>query len=100
MLRGLAELGIPTLSEPNNGSSLGAFLVPSSLSPDNQTRSDARTAYYEPAVSRPNLHVATGQRVKRLRLGERSRLGGLETGGRSIMGVEVRHEPEYPRRID
>lgn len=36
------------------------MLIPNSLSPDSQTRSDARRGYYDGFINRPNLHVATG----------------------------------------
>jgi choline dehydrogenase len=66
-LDGLQELGIPILPDPNNGTAAGAMLIPNSINPDNQTRSDARTAYYDGFIStRPNFHVATGQHVTRV----------------------------------
>ncbi|APA13089.1 hypothetical protein sscle_10g078590 [Sclerotinia sclerotiorum 1980 UF-70] len=65
-LDGLRELGIPTLLDPNNGTTAGGMLIPNSLSPDNQTRSDARRGYYDGFINRPNLHVATGLVVIRV----------------------------------
>jgi hypothetical protein len=66
-LDGLQELGIPILKEPNNGSAAGGMLVPNSLDPDSQTRSYARTGYFDNIVdTRPNFHVAPGQLVIRL----------------------------------
>lgn len=67
-LDGLRELGIPTLTDPNNGTAAGGMLIPDSKTPDNQTRSDARLAYYNGFINRPNLHVATGQHVSRVRI--------------------------------
>ncbi|EPE24373.1 FAD/NAD(P)-binding protein [Glarea lozoyensis ATCC 20868] len=67
VLEGLRELGIPILTYPNNGTAAGGMLIPSSISPENQTRSDARLAYFDNIVnSRPNFHVATGKHVYRL----------------------------------
>ena len=61
-LDGLQELGIPILSDPNNGTAAGGMLIPNNLDPDSQTRSDARTAYFDGFIdNRPNFHVATGQ---------------------------------------
>ncbi|TGO50535.1 hypothetical protein BCON_0181g00020 [Botryotinia convoluta] len=65
-LDGLRELGIPTLLDPNNGTTAGGMLIPNNLSPDNQTRSDARRGYYDGFINRPNLHLATGLVVIRV----------------------------------
>lgn len=62
----MEELGVPVISEPNNGTGYGAFLAPSSLAADNQSRSDSRVAYANTAVDRPNLHIATQQMVERI----------------------------------
>ncbi|KAL8985064.1 MAG: hypothetical protein Q9177_004536 [Variospora cf. flavescens] len=62
----LNYLGVPTQFDPNDGSSAGAAFVPTDLDPINQTRSDARRAYFDPYVSRPNFHVITGQFVTRI----------------------------------
>jgi len=68
-LEGLQELGIPILTDPNNGSAAGGMLLPYTINPDNQTRSYARTGYFDGFIdSRPNFHVATGQLVIRLLL--------------------------------
>ena len=40
--------------------------MPTDLDPNNQTRSDARRAYYDPVVDRKNFHVITGQHVTRI----------------------------------
>ena len=66
LFEGLNHLGIPTLYDPNDGTSAGAALVPTDLDPQNQTRSDARRTYYDPYAHRPNMHVITGQHVTRL----------------------------------
>ena len=66
LFEGLNHLGIPTLYDPNDGTSAGAALVPTDLDPKNQTRSDARRTYYDPYAHRPNMHVITGQHVTRL----------------------------------
>ncbi|KAF5872476.1 putative gmc oxidoreductase protein [Botrytis fragariae] len=68
-LDGLRELGIPTLLDPNNGTTAGGMLIPNNLSPDSQTRSDARRGYYDGFINRPNLHLATGLVVIRVLMG-------------------------------
>ncbi|RMY73775.1 hypothetical protein D0863_03642 [Hortaea werneckii] len=59
----LNELGVPTAYDPNTGQVAGASFLPLNLQPDMQTRSTARTAYYDPITARPNLWVSTGQYV-------------------------------------
>ena len=57
---------MPTEYDPNDGTVAGAAFIPTDLDPHNQTRSDARRAYYDPYASRPNLHVMTGRQVTRI----------------------------------
>lgn len=66
LFSGLNSLGVPTEFDPNDGSCAGAAFVPTDLHPQNQTRSDARRAYFDPAVGRKNLHVIIGQHVTRV----------------------------------
>ncbi|KAM3065794.1 hypothetical protein ACMFMF_010722 [Clarireedia jacksonii] len=65
-LDGLRELGIPTLTDPNNGTTAGGMLIPNNISPDNQTRSDARRGYLDGFINRSNLHLVTGFMVIRV----------------------------------
>jgi choline dehydrogenase-like flavoprotein len=44
----------------------GYFWVPASTDPKYQTRSSARTAYYDPIASRSNLQVVTGVQVQEI----------------------------------
>ncbi|KAI1470480.1 putative GMC oxidoreductase [Daldinia caldariorum] len=62
-LNGIQKLGIPLNEDPNSGNATGACMVPSSMSAKNQSRSDARTAYLDSALERPNLHLITGHTV-------------------------------------
>jgi choline dehydrogenase-like flavoprotein len=48
----------------NNGEAIGAIWVPNSLDPAGETRSFARTAYYDPAKTRPNFHLIAGYKVR------------------------------------
>lgn len=57
---------MPTQFDPNDGSSSGAAFIPTDIDPVNQTRSDARRAYFDPYASRPNFHVITGNQVTRI----------------------------------
>lgn len=66
LFAGLNHLGVPTEFDPNDGSSAGAAFVPTDLDPKNQTRSDARRAYFDPFRNRQNFHVITGQHVTRV----------------------------------
>ncbi|WYZ45167.1 hypothetical protein EsH8_VIII_000483 [Colletotrichum jinshuiense] len=92
VLQGLSEIGISIAADLNTGDPTGAMIVPSSMSPRNQTRSDARTGYFDPAIARPNLHVVTGQMATRLILGLP---GSLVRQGhqRRIIGVEFSSGP-------
>lgn len=88
VIHGLSEMGIHLSGDLNTGDPTGAMMVPSSMSPTNQTRSDARTGYFDPAISRPNLHVVTGQTATRLIVGLPGSLA-KEGTRRRIMGVDV-----------
>ncbi|EMC96648.1 hypothetical protein BAUCODRAFT_148224 [Baudoinia panamericana UAMH 10762] len=57
---------IPYPIDGANGSGVGVFWVPNSEDPTTETRSDARTAYYDPVVNRTNLHLVTGTQVNRI----------------------------------
>jgi hypothetical protein len=91
-LDGLQELGIPTLTDPNNGTAAGGMLIPDSINPNNQTRSYARLDYFDTVINtRQNLHVATHQHVNRVLLDapHNVRLRDFPAG-LWISGVEVR----------
>ncbi|GJC79045.1 oxygen-dependent choline dehydrogenase [Colletotrichum liriopes] len=91
VLQGLSEMGLTLAGDLNTGDPTGAMIVPSSMSPTNQTRSDARTGYFDPAISRSNLHVLTGYTAMRLIVGLPS---SLDTGGgRRIVGVDFASDP-------
>ncbi|KAH0010589.1 alcohol oxidase, partial [Aureobasidium melanogenum] len=62
----LEELQMPVSYDPNDGTTAGASFLPLSLNPANQTRCDARSAYFEPYAARPNLWIATNQYVTRI----------------------------------
>lgn len=81
-LNGMKQMGLPVLSEPNDGDQMGVFVAPSSISASNQSRSDARVAYFDNALERSNLHVASGQMVTQILLAQD---GELQTA----VGVEV-----------
>lgn len=55
--------------DPNDGSNAGGHFLPLSIDPDQQTRSDARTSYYDPASGRPNFNVAINALVTRIIFG-------------------------------
>ncbi|KXL43916.1 GMC oxidoreductase [Acidomyces richmondensis BFW] len=62
----LNELGVPTAFDPNTGEIAGASFLPLDLDPQDEMRSSADKAYYNPYVSRPNLYVSTGQYVTQI----------------------------------
>ncbi|KAI8249054.1 Dehydrogenase xptC [Colletotrichum sp. SAR 10_77] len=91
VLQGLAEVGIHTSNDVNSGDPTGAMVVASSMSPTNQTRSDARTGYFDTANARSNFHVVTGHMATRLIVGLPGSLTNQES--RRIIGVELSSGP-------
>ncbi|KAF2182747.1 GMC oxidoreductase [Zopfia rhizophila CBS 207.26] len=65
-LTAMASLGVNRPLDQGCGDSLGAYVTTHSIHPTNQSRSSSRTAYYDPAVGRPNLHVLTEHQVTKL----------------------------------
>ncbi|RYP35389.1 hypothetical protein DL766_002565 [Monosporascus sp. MC13-8B] len=65
-LKGMEELGTLFNNDPNSGDPTGCSVIPSSMTSEEQARDDPRTAYLDPVVSRPNLHVLTGYSVTRI----------------------------------
>ncbi|PQE13667.1 GMC oxidoreductase protein [Rutstroemia sp. NJR-2017a BVV2] len=89
-LDGLRELGIPILTDPNNGTTAGGMLIPNNISPDNQTRSDARRGYLDGFIGRPNLHVVTGFMVIRVLIDSTPEVLGRDLpDGQFITGVQI-----------
>lgn len=62
----LAALGYPASSDPFSGEFTGGYINAMSIDPETRTRSDAATAYFEPAKGRPNLHVVTGALAQKI----------------------------------
>ncbi|GAW25110.1 putative GMC oxidoreductase [Rosellinia necatrix] len=82
-LNGIQELGVPLNEDINSGSATGANLVPGSVKAGNQSRADARTAYLDPILQRPNLELLTGHTVTRIR----NRAVGNRTSQNSPWGL-------------
>ncbi|KAM7199925.1 putative GMC oxidoreductase [Naviculisporaceae sp. PSN 640] len=77
-LQGAAELGLPLVGDLNSGVSAGAMIVPASISAQNRSRVDSRTAYLgEEVIDRPNLHVATGCVVTKILLDDKGSAEGI-----------------------
>ncbi|EME89005.1 uncharacterized protein MYCFIDRAFT_116030, partial [Pseudocercospora fijiensis CIRAD86] len=70
-----SDIGYPT--EINDGSPVGVGWVPNSQDSTSQTRSDARTAYWDPARYRPNLHLVVGTKVTKV-IFENKTAAGIE----------------------
>ena len=62
----LDYLNIATCYDPDQGGCAGSYYLPSSMDPNNQTRSDARRAYHDIAAGRPNYHVIANAQVSRV----------------------------------
>ena len=82
-IEALSELDVKIPRDGASGEAYGGFYVTHSQDPATATRSDARTAYFNPVAHRPNLHVLTGHRVTHFKTA-RSRHGSRVTA------VEVR----------
>ncbi|SMY23609.1 unnamed protein product [Zymoseptoria tritici ST99CH_1A5] len=61
--------------EGNDGSGLGVMWVPSSQDPTTQTRSSAKTGYYDPIADRSNLHLLTQTRVEKVNFKGKTAVG-------------------------
>jgi len=66
VLAGLSKLGVSGLSDMGAGDTSGAASLPLSVNPAGTLRSDARSAYLDPYISRPNLWVITNQLATRV----------------------------------
>ncbi|PKI84081.1 hypothetical protein MVES_001910 [Malassezia vespertilionis] len=60
------QLSAPPSDASYGGSSGGTFVATSSIDPTNWTRSDARAAYIDPNVGRPNLVILTNYMVSKI----------------------------------
>ncbi|KAI0406228.1 GMC oxidoreductase-domain-containing protein [Xylaria palmicola] len=103
-LEGVQALGIPLNEDLNSGYATGANLVPGSVSTENQSRADARTAYLDPILSRPNLALLTGHTVTRIFNGAANntftnlpRVHGGVPGRATVTGVEIAANSTAPR---
>ncbi|TGO12768.1 hypothetical protein BTUL_0082g00120 [Botrytis tulipae] len=83
-------LGIRKVFDSLNGDANGALWNPQSLDPDTKTRSNSRTAYWNSASNRTNLHLLTGQQVTRL-------ITKLNNDGVAIIGVEYAAGSNFSR---
>jgi choline dehydrogenase len=97
----MSELGVSLLDDPNAGVSAGAMIVPSTMSAQNQSRSDSRTAYLDGILNdRPNLHLASEQTVTRILTGTDSTSPNIDVPPfgrlRRAYGVEVRTALQFP----
>jgi choline dehydrogenase-like flavoprotein len=75
----MAELGVFTSYDGASGDSVGSYFTTHTQDPSNATRSTARTAYYNPFVSRPSLHLLTSRQVTRV-ITESTHYGPKVTG--------------------
>ncbi|KAK3986196.1 hypothetical protein QBC44DRAFT_361744 [Cladorrhinum sp. PSN332] len=62
----IAALGFPASGDPFSGKFSGGYINALSVDSASRTRSDAATAYFEPAKSRPNLQVTTGALAEKI----------------------------------
>ncbi|KAI1127176.1 GMC oxidoreductase-domain-containing protein [Nemania abortiva] len=101
-LDGIQALGVPLNEDLNSGYATGVNLVPGSVTAENQSRADARAAYLDPVLSRPNLELLTGHTVTRILAGvvgnrtSQSRPGSVPERI-TITGVELAADSTAPK---
>ncbi|KAH7409466.1 alcohol oxidase [Cadophora sp. MPI-SDFR-AT-0126] len=91
------EMGIQPSKEINGGDAFGLAWVPNSEDPVSETRSFARTAYYEPIKTRPNLHLLVGHKVSEVIFSEDLEATGITFQERNsteakVLSVEAKVE--------
>ncbi|KAF7192808.1 Dehydrogenase xptC [Pseudocercospora fuligena] len=62
----MKDRSISFQEEANGGTNVGVVWTPNSQDPATQTRSSAKTAYYDPVSGRANLLLLTGTKVERV----------------------------------
>ncbi|KAI6382365.1 hypothetical protein MCOR25_000665 [Pyricularia grisea] len=98
VLRGYEELGLQILKDMNTGTTAGVVFSPSSMQAINQSRCDARVAYLDPVMERPNMHVAVGQMATRLLLDGSTQ--GLMSSTQDPPTLKHVKEVEFVRKRD
>ncbi|KAL1306311.1 hypothetical protein AAFC00_004392 [Neodothiora populina] len=88
---GLKEIGVSTPLDGANGEALGGFATTHAQDLRTQTRVTARTAYWDNANNRTNLHLLTNTRVTKLI----SSPG--KNGSAKVTGVEFAATKDSPR---
>lgn len=71
---------------------MGVFVAPSSIDALNQSRSDARVAYFDSVLDRPNVHIASEQRVTQILFEQQQPSAFSNTSTQQLqtaVGVEV-----------
>ncbi|KAF8159180.1 hypothetical protein B0H34DRAFT_655044 [Crassisporium funariophilum] len=89
----LANAGVPELTSPNGGVTLGGFISPSSINPHNLTRSYSRSAYIDSLPPRSNLHILPSATVVRIVLSDKPD----SSGNLYATGVEFAGNPTASR---
>ncbi|KZT04890.1 GMC oxidoreductase [Laetiporus sulphureus 93-53] len=87
--RAWEELDVSISQDGNDGNAIGAYWMPNSLHPRNQSRSYARPRYYDNIRSRSNLHLVTGHVVDRVLFNDDLKAVGVKVISRdgSFAGV-------------
>jgi choline dehydrogenase-like flavoprotein len=77
-----------------SGDAVGVIWAPNSQDPTTETRSSARNAYYDPVAHRPNLHLITGTKVKKVTFCGKTATGVQMTkrGDNTTVSIQARKE--------
>lgn len=85
-VRGLAEIGVPTVPSLNSGNLLGAQYTTSTISPKDQKRSSSQTSYLDAAKGRRNLSILQLSKASRI-LFEGKRAVAVQLTNGKILGA-------------
>ncbi|KAF2086275.1 GMC oxidoreductase [Saccharata proteae CBS 121410] len=99
------DMGLPYTQERPNEDAVGAFWIPSSFikvlttnsrDPDTETRSYAKSSYYDPVKSRSNYRLLTGYSVLKIDFSKNLRAEGVyivpRTGNNPAVTIKARKE--------
>jgi choline dehydrogenase-like flavoprotein len=82
-IAGWKELGIKQTKEGAGGDAYGVFWVPRAQDPKSQTRSYSVTGHLDSAMSRSNMHLLTGHRVRNVLLDQNDLAYGVVVKARN-----------------
>ena len=83
LINATKEAGIYIPDDQASGNAFGGYFCPHNMNPVTVTRSSAKEAYYDTAVTRPNFHLIAENQVTRI-------ITETSNGTVKVTGIEVR----------